>query len=150
PVFNRPLPFGFLIYVEARPGMSGRSVARTTFNWSPSDPSLLPDFQIWSSEDLGDPTEDVCDTQRPRLGGVPPLVDPMFGTQTTANTINDLSCRFDARGSSEFACTVGQFVPFAYTNPNSTVQFCTTTGIGQEVAFPLHTDTQLSVRVRDS
>jgi len=150
PIFVRPLPIGFLIYVEARPGTSGRPVARNTFNWSRNDPSLLPDFQIWSSQDLGEPTDDVCDVQKPKLGGVPKLLQPMFGTQDTANIINDLSCRFDARFPSDFACTQGQFNPYAYTNSTSTVQFCTRTGVGEEIAFPLHSDTVLTVRVRDS
>lgn len=149
PVYDRPLPFGFIIYVEARPGPSNRPVGRTTYNWNPGNPSLLPDFQIWASNDLGTPTAAVCDDQLPNLGGVPRLEQPQFGTQLTADIVNDLSCRFDARMASDLACTRGRFEPFSFVHSSSRIQFCTRTGVGAEIAFP-RGSTKVTVRVLDS
>lgn len=151
-IYRRPTTSGFFIYVEGRPGVSNRPVARTTFNWSESDPNLLPDFQIWTSENLGaNPTDTVCDTQIPDIGGVKELDPPIFGSQTTANRINDLSCRFDARlpASGDF-CTIDRFGNFALRNPLSSVQFCSSAGIGSEIAFPSGKDTRVTVRLRDN
>jgi hypothetical protein len=149
PIYDRPLPIGFLIYAEARPGASNRPVGRSTFNWSAGNPNLLPDFQIWASNDLGTPTAAVCDDQLPLLGGVPKLEQPQFGTQQTANIINDFSCRFDTRTASDLACTRGRFEPFAFANSTSRIQFCTRTGVGAEIAFP-RGSTKVTVRVLDS
>ena len=113
---------------------------------------MLPDFQIWSSRNLGaNPTDAVCDTQIPDIGGVKALDPPIFGSQATADRINDLSCRFDARlpSAGDF-CTLDRFGNFALRNPISTVQFCSSTGIGSEVAFPRGVDTKVSVRLRDN
>jgi hypothetical protein len=151
-VYVRPLSSGFFLFAEGRPGPSNRPVARTTFNWSPDDPNLLPDFQIWVSKDLGgNPTDAVCDTQVPDIGGVKALDPPIFGSQTTANRINDLSCRFDARlpANGDF-CTIDRFGNFALRNPSSTVQFCSSAGVGAEIRFPRGVDTKVTVRLRDN
>jgi hypothetical protein len=155
--FVRPSSSGFFIYVEAAPGVSRRPVATDTFNSDPNDPTVLPDLQIFPSRALGNGSAKVCDDgpDLDNLGGVPGVDPPMFGdTQAAANAINDLSCRFDARSSSGGSMTAGPCTrdPFTqmyqFVNQNSTVQFCTTTGVGTEIAFPPG-DTTLTVRARD-
>ncbi|MBX3026030.1 hypothetical protein KF840_14070 [bacterium] len=147
--YVRP-PSGFLIYIEARPGISGRPVGVTTFNSSPTDPNVLPDLQVLVSRALGNGSPAVCDEgPAPPIGGVPASNTRVFdGTQAVANAINDLSCRFDARSTSIQACTRDSFGTYAFTNPTSTVQFCTSPGVGVELSFPLG-DTIVSARVRD-
>jgi hypothetical protein len=140
---------GFIIYIEARPGISGLPVATVTFESSLSDPNVLPDLQVLVSRALGNGSPAVCDDgPAPPLGGVPATLPAAFGgTQAVANAINDLSCRFDARGSSGQACTRDSFGVYTFTG-NSTVQFCTSPGVGIELAFPIG-DTIVTARVRD-
>jgi hypothetical protein len=149
PTFVRP-PSGFLIYIEARPGISGRPVGTTTFDSSLSDPDELPDLQVIVSRALGNGSLAVCDNgPLPPIGGVPATVPRAFGgSQAVANAINDLGCRFDARSSTIQACTRDSFGTYGFTNPASTVQFCTSPGVGTELAFPLG-DTIVTARVRD-
>jgi hypothetical protein len=150
PIFERPLPQGFFVVAEARPGVSGRPVGQTTFNWNSADPNLLPDFQLVSKNELGDGSTKVCDDGTiPPAGGVPAVDPPQFGgSQFIANAINDLGCRFNARPSSGDACTKDVFGVAKYVNPVSTMQFCPQVGIGAEIAFPVG-DTLLSLRLRD-
>ena len=150
-IFERPLPQGFFVVIEAKPGSSRRPVGSQTFNWSPSDPNLLPDLQLVSSRALGNGSAAVCDDGTPpNLGGVPAVDPPQFGgTQSSANAINDLSCRFDARKTASDACTRNQFQTESFVDPTTTVQFCPRVSIGAEIAFPLG-DTRLTVRARDS
>jgi hypothetical protein len=152
PIFVRP-PNGFLVYVEARPGVSGRPVGTTTFAFDATDPTVLPDLQIVASRALGNGSLAVCDSGPPRsvtAGGVPAVNPPQFsGSQAVSNAINDLSCRFEARGGSSLACTRDPFTQLeAFVAAGSTVQFCTNPGVGAELAFPLG-DTTLIVRIRD-
>lgn len=152
PVFLRPAS-GFLIYVEAKPGVSGRSVGQQTFDSDPADPNILPDLQIVSSRPLGNGSAAVCDTGPPlssTAGGVPGVDPPQFGgMQATSNAINDLSCRFEARIASSLACTRDGFSQIeSYVAAGSTMQFCTNPGVGAELAFPAG-DTHLTVRVLD-
>jgi hypothetical protein len=150
--YVRP-PSGFLIYVEAHPGISGRPVGSVTFRSDPTDPNVLPDLQMVASRVLGNGSTAVCDVgpaPNQPLGGVPAVDPPMFGgSQGVSNAINDLGCRFDARGSTALACTRDPFQQVeAFVNPNSTVQFCTTAGVGSEMAFSIG-DTILTARVLD-
>jgi len=149
PTFLRP-PSGFLIYLEAKPGISGRPVGAVTFNSDPTDPRVLPDFQIVASRPLGNGSAAVCDAGLNQLpGGVPAVVPPVFGgSQTVSNAINDLSCRFDARTASTVACTRNAFQVDGFVSPASRIQFCTTPGVGAEFAFPIG-DTTLTARVLD-
>lgn len=150
PTYIRP-PSGFLMYLEAKPGTSGRPVGTATFNWSPSDPNVLPDLQIVASRPLGNGSTRVCDNQNnPPLGGVPAVNPPIFGgTQAASNAINDLSCRFDVRGDASLACTRDPFQQVGtFVGQGSTVQFCISPAVGSELAFPLG-DTILTARVRD-
>jgi hypothetical protein len=151
--FVRPSGSGFYIFVEGGLGISRRPVGTDTFNSDPNDPTVLPDLQIFPSRALGNGSPAVCDDGPAPdlpLGGVPGVNPPMFGgTQQAANAINDLSCRFDVRGNTTLACTRDPFTQMEeFVGQGSTVQFCTTTGVGTEVAFPPG-DTTLTVRVRD-
>jgi hypothetical protein len=151
PVFVRPVPQGFLIFVEAIPGPSNFDVGESTFDWSPSQPDRLPHFQIVSSRNLGNGSTAVCDINPPSfLGGVPAVEPPVFGgSQFAANAINDFSCRFTARKSDNEACTRNRFGEAELiTGGSDVVQFCSTVAVGQEVAFPLG-DTYLTARALD-
>lgn len=151
PVFERPVPQGFFIVVEAIRGPSGLNPGTSTFDWSPSNPNVLPDFMIVSSSALGNGSTAVCDDTPPSfIGGVPAVDPPAFGgSQFVANAINDFSCRFDARTISNDACTRTSSGDsgFVSSGPNL-VQFCPTVGIGVEIAFPLG-ETTLTAIVRD-
>ena len=151
PIYERPLPNGFFILVEAKPGISRRAVDTSTFNWNPNDPNTLPAFQIVSSRNLGNGSAAVCDAgpSPDFIGGVPAVDPPVFGgSQAVANAINDLSCRFSARASSLNACTRNEFRDDSFASPDSTIQFCTAVGVGAEWAFPVG-DTRLTARVLD-
>ena len=152
-MFLRDEPQGFFVYVEFRIGISGRQIGTSTFNSVPGDPDALPDFQIVARNPLGNGSVAVCDDGSgiDPIGGVPGTDPPVFGgTQESADAINDLSCRFDARGSGETGpCTRDELGDFAMASPESAVQFCTSSGVGAEIAFPLG-DTLLTARGRDS
>ena len=142
---------GFMIFLEAKPGISRRRVGTITFNSDPDDPAVLPQFQIVASRALGNGSAMVCDDgPLPMLGGVPAVNPAAFGgSQSISNAINDLSCRFDARGVSTSACTRDPFQQDGtFVGQGSTVQFCTSAGVGTELAFRLG-DTILTARVLD-
>ena len=143
-------PSGFIIYIEAQPGISRLPLGTTTFNSDPGDPGVLPDLQIVVSRALGNGSPTVCDDgPSPPIGGVPATVPRMFtGTQAVANAVNDLACRFDSRSSTMQACTRDSFGNYGFTNAGATVQFCTSLGVGTELAFPFG-DTIVCARVRD-
>jgi hypothetical protein len=152
PVYVRPVPQGFLIVVEARPGPSNLDVGESTFDWSATQPDRLPSFQIVSSRLLGNGSLAVCDINPPTfLGGVPAVDPPVFGgSQFIANAINDFACRFTSRKNAADACTKNQFGEAAFKVGGSrTVQFCSTVAVGHEVAFPLG-DTRLTARALDA
>jgi hypothetical protein len=149
-VYVRP-PSGFIIFFEAKPGVSQLKLATSTFNSSLTDANLLPDFQIVTSRALGNGSATVCDVgPAPQpIGGVPAVDPPVFGgSQVASNAINDLSCRFDARSGSSQACTRDSFGTDTFVGDGSTTQFCTAPGVGAELAFSLG-DTYLTARVRD-
>jgi len=150
PTFVRPAS-GFIIYIEASPGISGLRVGTATFAFNANDPNVLPDLQIIVSRPLGDGSAAVCDEGPSPLpiGGVPATVPPAFGgSQAVSDAINDFGCRFDARTSGQQACTVDGFFSYAFTDSRSTTQFCTSPGVGSELAFPPG-DTIVTARVRD-
>ncbi len=67
-----------------------------------------------------------------------------------SNAINDFACRFDARRMSTDACTRNAFQEDRFVSTGSgVVQFCSTVGVGQEIAFPLG-DTRLTARALDN
>jgi len=151
PIYDRPLGSGFFLYVEVRNGVSNRPAGHTTFNSDLGDPNALPDFQILVSRPLGNGSTKVCDDGSiPPPGGVPAVNPPMFGgSQDSANAINDLACRFDYRGTSSEACTRNVSQDAQFVVSTSRAQFCTASGVGSEIAFPIG-DTRVTVRVRDN
>ncbi len=156
PIYERPLPQGFFLVVEAKVGPSRAKVGSLVFNWDDSDPNVLPDLQIQPSRILGTGTTAVCDRGPVPLpiGGVPAFPTPGFPlTQQFADIANDFGCRFGypspesptgLRTAGE-ACT-GSAGDFFYVDSSSTAQFCGL--IGSELAFPSG-DTLITVRVRD-
>ncbi len=145
PIYERAVPQGFFVVVEARPGLDFRPVGTTTFT-----PGGLPDFMMVASRPLGNGSLDVCDdgTSGPP-GGVPAIEPAVFGdTQASRDAINDLGCRFSARTDDGSACTRDFSATSSFVDPTSMVQFCPLVGIGSEVAFPPG-DTRLTVRVRN-
>jgi len=145
PIFERPLPQGFFVVAEARPGISRRPVGQVTY-----EPSSIGDFQMVSKNQLGDGSTEVCDDGTiPPAGGVPAVDPPQFGgSQAILDAINDLGCRFNSRPTPGDACTKDIFGVAGYVNSLSTMQFCPKVGIGAEIAFPVG-DTLLSLRLRD-
>lgn len=141
---------GFLIFVEARPGVSGLRPGSVTFASNPADPHVLPDLQILVDRPLGNGSTVVCDRGPGQpIGGIPATVPLSFAdAQAVSDAINDFACRFDARAASAQACTRDTFGVDAFTNAASTIQFCTSPGVGSEMAFPPG-DTIVTVRVRD-
>jgi hypothetical protein len=150
PIFDRPLGFGFFLYIEARPGPSGRPVGQTTFDSDLADPNLLPNLQLVVSNALGNGSSDVCDDgPNPPIGGVPAVDPPQFGgTQPSANAINDLACRFNARATTGDACTRNNQQDPSFVVSSTRVQFCPAVGVGAEIAFPVG-DTRVTARVTD-
>lgn len=150
PVYERP-SFGFILVVEGRPGATGAPMGRTSFQWSPGDPSVRPDLQMIVSRPLGDGSADVCDDAPGRRGGVPATAE--FGpTQAVADAISDLGCRFkDAAGNPggrgpADACTRMPDGTDRFRAADSTVQFCAL--VDRPFAFP-RGDTLVTVRLRD-
>ncbi len=152
PIYERVLPQGFFVFVEARRGLDFRPIGTNTFNHNPGDPSALPDFLIIANRALGNGSTKVCDdgvTTVGTPGGVPAVVPPAFGgSQATANAINDFACRFSARTAGE-TCTRDFSSNPIFVDPTSTLQFCPQVGIGSELAFGVG-DTLLTVRIRNT
>ena len=155
-----PEDHGYLTYVRPRaasdlPRGSARhqpaAARHHHVQLQPGNPSVLPQFQILLSRAIGNGSARVCDNgpDAGNLGGVPAVVPTNFGgTQQSSNAINDFSCRFDARTASS-ACTRDPFTQMeGFTAAGSTIQYCTRTGVGAELAFGLG-DTILTARVLD-
>ncbi len=138
---------GFIIVVEGKPGKSGAEVARRVFAYVPTDPHTRPDLEIESSRDMGNGSTVVCDKQRPNIGGVPGINPPSFAeTQKISDTINDFACRFETFIESESCCTMKVNGDYAFTQKDSTAQFCML--VAHSWAFP-DGETILSARLRD-
>jgi hypothetical protein len=156
PIYARVLPQGFFLVIEAKPGAANRAVATNTFNSVPGNPNALPDLQIVVSRPLGNGSAMVCDAGPfEPIGGVPAIDPPIFGgNQVSANAVNDLSCRFNARtagtdgGQAPGPCTRNANGDGAFVDSATRVQFCPTTGIGSEIAFSAG-DTRVTARVND-
>ena len=141
PIYERPVPQGFLLFLEVRPGPGGRAPGTVTFREFGA-----PDLQIATANNVGNGSSDVCDdgSSPSFIGGVP-ASPPTF---TNINAINDLTCRFEHR-SSGTACTFNG-ADFGFVLPlQSTAQFCTAVGVGAEYAFPPGS-TVLTARVLDN
>jgi hypothetical protein len=150
-IFERQVPFGFFIVIEAARGMSNSPVGQVTFDWSPSDPNVLPNLRLFVSRAIGNGSLAVCDDgpEQP-IGGVPAVDPPMLdGSQRVSNAVNDLGCRFEARTQSDLACTRNASQEPAFVNPRpGLVQFCPIIGIGSELAFAVG-ETRVTAIVTD-
>lgn len=146
-VYRVPFGNGFIVFVEGRPGATGLDVGSRVDNRSPFDPSVRPDLQIQVDRALGDGSSASCDNSAPALGGVPAVNPPDYSvTQTISDTLNDLSCRFATFDESQFPCTQDGSANFAFTNANTTRQFCVL--ISNAIAFQPG-DTRVTARLRD-
>ncbi|HVN86489.1 MAG TPA: hypothetical protein VMW17_16765 [Candidatus Binatia bacterium] len=147
PTYKTPVGSGFILVIEAKPGLSNYEVGRSVFNYDANDPHKQPDLQLVSSNPLGDGSEEVCDNHRPNIGGVPAVNPPSFKeTQEVSDALNDMACRFEVFIEGASSCTTTTTGSFAFVNNESTTQF------GMVVArawnFPVGT-TLLTARVRD-
>jgi hypothetical protein len=145
PTYQTNTGAGFMLVVEAKPGLGGHEVGRRIFAHVPNDPTVRPDLEIISNRPLGDGSPKVCDSRRPDIGGIPAA--PSFAeTQAITDAINDFACRFETHNDNESACTVNASGDFAFVNPETTQQFCM--AVARAWGFPVG-DTILTVRVRD-
>ena len=139
---------GFILFVEGRPGATGLDVGSLTNNRSPFDPAVRSDLQIQANRILGNGSPETCDNSAPNLGGVPAIDPPSYDVnQTISDTLNDLSCRFSTFDEAQFPCTQDGSANFAFTNANTTRQFCVL--ISNAIAFQTG-DTTVTARLRDS
>jgi hypothetical protein len=155
PVYNSIAGGGFFIVVEARAGSSNSPPGTKSFNSNLNDPAARPDLQIEANRNLGEGSPEVCDEAGPQAtqtpGGVPAVPTPNFDPQSQqiANALNDLACRFDVHTALD-PCTKPNPITEApaFKNPDSTVQFCTTSVVSTDWRF--HSgDTLLTVQWRD-
>jgi hypothetical protein len=156
PIYQRTLGTGFIIVVEGGPGADhNHSIGTSSFNSSPSDPTVLPDLQIEVNRNLGDGSLAVCDNMAPMLGGVPGINPPSFAqTQMISNAINDLACRFvNGEGNpmgrpSNEACVLGDDGDYNFINAATVEEYCS---VVIPAAMKFQTgDTLVSARLRDS
>jgi len=152
PIYERA-DYGFSLVVEARPGGSLAKVGSSTFNYNPSDPTVLPDLQVEVSQPLGNGSTAVCDSSGTTAGGVPAINPPDFSPlPSVAAAINDLTCRFlDGAGTpagrgADDACVALSNGGFGFVAMDSTIQFCG--AVDKPIAFPVG-DTVITARVRD-
>lgn len=148
PVYLSQVGSGFMIVVEAKPGLSGLEPGRTVFLHVPDDPTARPDLEIQTNRDMGNGSRAVCDRRRPKIGGIPRINPPSFKeTQRIADTLNDFSCRFETFIESDSCCTMNKNGDYSYVASDSTTQFCMI--VARAYMFPVG-KTLLSVRLRDA
>lgn len=139
---------GFILVVEARPGKSGLPPGRQVSAHDPKDPNRRPDVELQSNRDLGDGSKRVCDRRRPIVGGIPAINPPSWAnTQSVADALNDIACRFETFIESEMSCTLDKLGNFSFANTATTTQFCVL--VAKSFQFPEGV-TELQVRVRDT
>ena len=138
---------GFILVVEAKPGLAGFEVGRRTFVHKEDDPTLRPDIEIAANRDLGDGSPRVCDRRRPELGGIPGIRQRGFeGGQEVADALNDFACRFETFLESDFSCTLDEFGNYSFKDDETTNQFCVI--VAKSFAFPVGV-TEVRVRLKD-
>lgn len=148
PIFQHPVGSGFILVVEAKPGISNIEVGRSIYRYDPQDPTQRPDLEIEVDRMLGDGSPKVCDARRPSIGGVPAIDPPSFAeTPKVSAALNDFGCRFETFIESSGACTVEKTGEFAFARPDSKVQFCMV--VARSWAFQ-DGQTLVSVRLRDN
>jgi hypothetical protein len=135
PIFNNAVGSGFMIVVEAKPGISNLEVGRSIFRHDENDATARPDLEIEVNRPLGDGSPDVCDARKPKIGGVPAINPPSFDeTPKVSAALNDMSCRFETFIESNASCTVDASGDFSYRtqgNPGAVLH-----GGGAVVEFP--------------
>ena len=147
PIFQNYVGSGFQMIIEGKPGISNLEVGRRTDGRTATDRTAQPDLQVQVTNDLGDGSREICDRRRPNIGGVPGIDPPSFAeTKEVADTLNDMSCRFETFIESESACIVTKYGDFSFINPETTTQFCMI--VARAWNFPVG-DTLVSVRLRD-
>jgi hypothetical protein len=153
PIYTRPNPSGFVLVVDARPGINGAPVGLNAFNYDPGNPAARPDLQIQVSRPIGDGSVAVCDNTEGHFGGVPGIDPESFdGTQAISDALNDLGCRFnDGTGTpggrtQDSACVQFPDGEFHFVSSTATVEFCGF--ISVPLRFP-DGDTIVTARVRD-
>jgi hypothetical protein len=148
PVYHSEVGSGFMLVVEVKPGENGYEPGRRVFAYVPDDPTVRPDLEIESNRDMGNGSREVCDRQRPRIGGMPAVNPPSFAeTQKISDAINDLSCRFETFIESDGSCTLNKNGDYSFISKDTTTQFCMI--VARAYMFPVG-KTLLSVRVRDT
>jgi hypothetical protein len=148
PVYNNFVGSGFIIVVEAKPGISNVEVGRSIFKYDANDPTQRPDLEIEVNRPLGDGNPEVCDARRPKIGGIPAVDPPSFAeTKHISAALNDFACRFETFIESNASCTVERSGDFSFINAKeSKVQFCMV--VARSWNFP-EGETLVSVRLRD-
>jgi hypothetical protein len=146
-VYDNSIGSGFMLVVEAKPGLSNIEVGRRISAYDKDDPHSRPDLEIETDKDLGNGSKAVCDKRRPDIGGVPAINPASFAEgRAIADALNDLSCRFEVFIESASACTVTKNGDFSFLSKDSEVQYCMI--VARAWNFPIG-DTTVSVRVRD-
>lgn len=147
PVFENFAGSGFILVVEAKPGLGNAEVGRRINAYREDDPNARPDLEVQVNRDLGDGSPAVCDRSRPNIGGVPGIDPPNFAdTPKVADALNDFGCRFEIFLESTSSCLVGKTGDFSFVKPDTTTQFCAQ--IARAWNFPVG-DTLVSARLRD-
>ena len=149
PIYAPTFGSGFILVIEAGPGLSGRPVGQFTF-----DGPGTPDLQVVVSRPLGNGSPTICDQTPPTAGGVPAIDPPRFDESAEVRAaLNDLGCRFadgfgETRGRSclSEACVRFDSGQFGCISENASVQFCGY--VDAPMAFPSG-DTVITARVRD-
>jgi hypothetical protein len=154
-VYERPVPQGFIIFIEGREGTNDQQVGRCgTF-----DPQFQrffpcvnpacddrPDVQVVVDRPLGNGSTEVCDKSAPMIGGIP-AASSFAETPAITDALNDMVCRFDDHGAPTESCTLDELGRFSFFDFRAKRQFCIP-AIGTEMAFPSG-DTRVTARLRD-
>jgi hypothetical protein len=148
PVYTNYIGSGFMMVVEAKPGLSNLEVGRRILNYDSADPSKRPDLQVQVNHPLGDGSAKVCDARRPKIGGIPAINPPSFAeTKHVAAALNDFACRFETFIESSVSCTLNKYGDFSYLDPETTTQFCMVVARAWKFGYG---DTLISARLRDT
>jgi hypothetical protein len=139
---------GFILVIEAKPGLAGFEVGRRVFVYVPDNPAERSDLEIISDRDLGNGSPAVCDRMKPNIGGVPAVKPSTFDfTQKVSDAINDFACRFETFNESDFSCTMTPNGDYKFVGTGTTEQYCLL--VAKAYGFP-EGITTLSVRLRDT
>jgi hypothetical protein len=155
PIYDRLTKFGFIVFVEGRPGASGQALSTFGTMDNEASGSDRAHLQIQADRALGNGSALVCDRGPlpDPIGGVPGVNPPDFGpSQAVTDLINDFACRFDFHPNSSQACTLDKLGNFAFASEEvvtQTRQYCTAPALGKELAL-LSGETLLSVQLVDA